>query len=100
MVKFKCSLGGLVADADHKLAAHDPGEHVPSQKEGKATEHLAFGHRGVGRHVLAGAVGEILVVGRQASRRPGRPKKRSGQTEPVISNHGSAADSEDHGSGR
>ena len=76
MVKLKRSLGGLVADPDHKLAAHDAGEHVPSQEEGKAAEHLAFGHFGVGGHDLADAVGEVLVVGHQASKRPGRSKKR------------------------
>src|SRR5215475_2966244 len=42
----------------HELAAHDAGEHVPIQEEGKAAEHLALGHLGVGGHDLAGAVGD------------------------------------------
>jgi hypothetical protein len=79
MVKFKCSLGGLVADPDHQLAAYDAGEHVPAQEEGKAAEHLALGHFGVGGHDLPGAVGEVLVVGHEASRRLGVSKKRTGQ---------------------
>jgi len=76
MVKLKRPLGGVGANPDHELAAHDAGEHVPSQEEGKAAEHLAFGHFGVGGHDLASAVGEVLVVGHQASRRPGRSKKQ------------------------
>src|SRR5262249_20193015 len=79
MVKLKCSLGGLIADPDHELAAYDAGEHVPVQEEGKAAEHLAFGYLGVSGHDFAGAVAEVLVVGHPASRRPGRSKKRTRQ---------------------
>ena len=77
VVNFKCLLGGLVAEPDHELAAHDAYEHVPAQEEGKAAEHLSFGHLGVGRYRLPDAVSEVLVVGHQASRWPGRPKKRN-----------------------
>src|SRR5215469_9246785 len=72
MVKFQCTLGGLVADTDHQFATNNASEHVPSQEEGKAAEHLALGQFGVGGHDLAGAGGEVLVVGHQASSRLGR----------------------------
>ena len=87
VVAFEGLLGGLVSEPDHELVADDADEHVPVEQERQAAEHFPLGHIGAARYGGADAVGEVLVVGHQASRWPGRPKRgnRAGSAKPVIS---------------
>ena len=55
-------VGGIRAEAEHQLVAHDPAAHVTSQHERETAEHLPLAQIGVWAKHVADATREFLVV--------------------------------------